>query len=49
MSQMALLFVFSPDDSKKPVTVLTKYLSACKRSLLALLENTMYCWVLSYH
>ena len=49
ISQMAHFFVFSAHDSEKPVTVWARYLSASKRSHLALLENAMYCWVLSYH
>ena len=30
-------------------TVLAKYLSASERSYLALLENAMDYWILSYH
>ena len=37
------LFVFSADDSKKPVTVWAKYLSASERSHLAFLANAMNC------
>ena len=40
MSKMAL-FVFSADDSKKSVIAGGKYLSAFKRSYLALSENVM--------
>ena len=39
-------FVFSADDCKKSVTIWTKYLRA---SYLALSENAMDCWILSYH
>ena len=45
----SLLFVFSADDNKKPVTVWAKYSNASERSYLALLENAMYYWILSYH
>ena len=48
MSKRAHFFVFSANNSKKPVIVWPKYLSASKRSHLALLENMDY-WVLSYH
>ena len=34
-------FVFSVDDSKYPVTVWAKYLSASERSHLILLENAV--------
>ena len=34
---------------KKTVTVWAKYLSASKRSHLALLKNAMDYWVLAYH
>ena len=43
MSQLAHFFVFSADGSKKPVIVWAKYLSASKRSHLALLANAMNC------
>ena len=43
MSQVAHFFVFSADDSKKPVTVWAKYLSASERSHLAFLANAMNC------
>ena len=36
-----LFFVFSADDSKKPVTDWAKYLNAFERSHLALLENAV--------
>ena len=41
--------VFSADDSKNSVTVWANYLSASERSYLALSENAMDYWVLSYH
>ena len=34
-------FVFSADDSKKSVTVLAKYVSASKKSYLALLQKML--------
>ena len=39
--QKRLIFVLSADDSKKSVTICTKYLSVFGRSNLALLENAM--------
>ena len=44
-----LFFEFSAAASKKSVTVWTKYLRASERSDLALSENAMDCWILSYH
>ena len=44
-----LFFVFSANDSKRSITVWTKYLRAFERSYLPLLENAMNYWVLSYH
>ena len=48
MSKVAQ-FVFSADASKKLVPVWTKYLRASERSYLALSENAMNSWILSYH
>ena len=47
--QQWLIFCISADDSKKSVTVWSKCLSVSERSYLALLENAMDYWVLSYH
>ena len=41
MSKMAHFFVFSSDDSKKSVTLWTKYLDLSERFCLALLQNAM--------
>ena len=41
-------FVFSTGDSKKSVTVWIKYLRTSEKSYLALSENAMDCWILSY-
>ena len=49
MSQIAHFLYFLLMTTKKPVTVWAKYLSASEKSHLAILENAMYCWVLSYH
>ena len=49
MSKIAHFLVFFADASKKSVAVWRKYLSASERSYLALLENAMDCWILSYH
>ena len=49
MSKMAHLSVFSADASKTSVGIWRKYLDASGRSYLALLENAMDCWILSYH
>ena len=49
MSKKGSFFVFSADASKKSVTVWRKYLPASERSYLALSENAMDCWILSYH
>ena len=49
MSKMAHLSVFSADASKTSVRIWRKYLDASGRSYLALLENAMDCWILSYH
>ena len=42
------VFVFSAGDSKMSITVRAKYLWASERSYLALSENPMNCWILSY-
>ena len=42
-------FVFCADDCEKSVTVWRKYLLASEKSYLALSENAMDCWILSYH
>ena len=39
--QKRLIFVFSAENSKKSVTICTKYLTAFGRSNLALLENAV--------
>ena len=44
-----LKMVFSADCSKMSVIVWAKYVSASKRSYLALSENAMDHWILSYH
>ena len=49
MSKMAHFFVFSTDASKKSVTVWRKYLLVSERSYLALSENAMEYWILSYN
>ena len=49
MSKLAYLFVFSADGSKKSVTIWAKYLTGFERSYLALLENAMDYWALSYN
>ena len=49
MSKMALFFTFSADGSKKSVTVCANYLSASEKSYLALSENSMVYWIMSYH
>ena len=36
-------------SSQKSVTVWRKYLLASEKSYLALSENAMDCWILSYH
>ena len=46
--QKRLIFVSPADDSKKLVTIWTKYFSESERSYLAFLENAMNYWVLSY-
>ena len=43
------LVIFSTDDSKNPVIVWEKYLSASERSHSPLLKNAMNNWFLSYH
>lgn len=42
-------FVFCAGDSQKIFTVWANYFSASERSYLALAENVMNCWILSYH
>ena len=49
MSKKGSFFVFPTDASKKPVTGWRKYLLASERSYLALSENAMDSWILSYH
>ena len=49
MSKIAPFLIFFADASKKSVTVWRKYLSASERSYLALSEDAMDCWILSYH
>ena len=44
-----LFFVSSTDDSKKSVTVWAKYFSAPQRFYMALLENAIHYWSLSYY
>ena len=48
VSKMAHFCIFCLCQQKS-VTVWTKYLRASERSYLALLENVMDCWILSYH
>ena len=49
MSKVAHFFLLSAEDSKKPVTIWVKHLSASERSYLALLENAMDYRILGYH
>ena len=49
MSKMVYVFVFSADASQKSVIVWTKYLRASERTYLALSENAMDYWILSYY
>ena len=46
--QKRLIFVSPANDSKKLVTIWTKYFSESERSYLTFLENAMNYWVLSY-
>ena len=46
---MGLFFRSSADGSKKPVTVWAKCLCKSGCLYLALLENAMDSWVLTYH
>ena len=48
--QTRLIYLSSADDGKKKkVIAWTKYSTKSERSCLALLENVMDYWVLSYH
>ena len=49
MSKMAHFLYFLPITIKKSVSVWAKYLNKSERSHLALSENAMDYWVLSYH
>ena len=49
MSKMAQFLYFLLMTAKKSVTVWAIYFSTFERSYLALLENAMDCWFLSYH